>query len=187
MDLEPTAAVADAPRWGAFSYPAYRRYWFASVCRVFGMTFRFIGAGWLVAVVTNQANVGRGLLSRQTLDGFHAGLVARVRALGGDIHGVFVCPHAPEEGCACRKPKPGLLEQLASELRVTPAQCLMVGDDLRDAHAAAAFGCDSARVLTGKGKAPSWAEHPAPGYDDLAAVVQSLLQEPLAKAPGVSD
>ncbi len=63
MDLEPTAAVADAPRWGAFSYPAYRRYWFASVCRVFGMTFRFIGAGWLVAVELGQSPLWLGLVA----------------------------------------------------------------------------------------------------------------------------
>ena len=63
MKARATAGSADAPRWGAFSYPAYRRYWFASVCRVFGMTFRFIGAGWLVAVELDQSPLWLGLVA----------------------------------------------------------------------------------------------------------------------------
>ena len=63
MDARDAAGSAGAPRWGAFSYPAYRRYWFASVCRVFGMTFRFIGAGWLVAVELDQSPLWLGLVA----------------------------------------------------------------------------------------------------------------------------
>lgn len=63
MDPKPAADSADASRWGAFSYPAYRRYWFASVCRVFGMTFRFIGSGWLVAVELDQSPLWLGLVA----------------------------------------------------------------------------------------------------------------------------
>lgn len=132
-------------------------------------------AGWLVAVVTNQANIGRGLLSRRALDEFHERLITDVRALGGEVHGVFVCPHRPEDNCACRKPRAGLLEDMAASFEVVPSQCLMVGDDLRDAQAASAFGCAFARVLTGKGRSPAWEQYSVNTYANLAALVGELI------------
>src|SRR5262245_24047962 len=70
-------------------------------------------AGWRVAVVTNQAGVGRGFLTLDALDAIHQKLQADLAASGGELAGIFFCPHHPDENCPCRKPRPGLLIQAA--------------------------------------------------------------------------
>jgi len=110
-------------------------------------------AGWRVVVASNQSGLGRGLFDVATLNAMHAKFYKLLAAAGGRADAVFYCPHGPEEACQCRKPQPGLFEQIRDrygmDLKGVPA----VGDSLRDLQAGAAAGCDPHLVLTGKGEA----------------------------------
>src|SRR5579883_172554 len=99
-----------------------------------------------VHVVTNQANVGR-----EVVDEIHRAMLADVRRAGGEIASVHVCYHAPEDGCDCRKPAPGLLLRAAREHSLDLARVVLVGDDRRDLEAARAAGAVPVLVRTGKG------------------------------------
>jgi D-glycero-D-manno-heptose 1,7-bisphosphate phosphatase len=98
-------------------------------------------AGWHVAVASNQSGLGRGLFDVGSLNAIHAKMHKAVAAFGGRIDAVFYCPHSPDEGCQCRKPLPGLFEQIG------------VGDTARDLQAGATVGCQPHLVLTGKAEA----------------------------------
>lgn len=109
-------------------------------------------SGFTVAVATNQSGVARGLFDLYTLARIHQKMCGLVEETGGVIDGVFFCPHGPDEGCPCRKPKPGLLAQIASEFEVSLLGLPFVGDSLKDIQAARNAGCRPILVLTGKGK-----------------------------------
>ena len=109
-------------------------------------------AGFGVVVATNQSGVGRGLLDAADLGAIHDRLQAEVSAAGGHLAGIFVCPHAPDAGCACRKPRPGLLERFAHWAHVAPAAMTVVGDAARDLEAARAAGARAVLVRTGHGE-----------------------------------
>lgn len=109
-------------------------------------------AGWRVAVATNQAGVGRGLFDMATLAAIHAAMSRAVAQAGGHLDAVFFCPHAPTADCGCRKPRPGMLIEIARRFAVEPAAMIMVGDSLRDLQAAEAVGCQPVLVLTGNGR-----------------------------------
>jgi D-glycero-D-manno-heptose 1,7-bisphosphate phosphatase len=131
-------------------------------------------AGYAVLVITNQAAVGRGQLSGPELTRINDRLAAWVAAAGGRIDRFYVCPHTEQEGCPCRKPKPGLIEQAAREWGFERATTWFVGDAERDVAAARAAGCRPALVRTGKGRAAA-ASHPeVPCYDDLLAFATAL-------------
>lgn len=104
-----------------------------------------------VIVVTNQACVGRGDVSPDTLNAIHTKLLREVRAAGGDIQAIFVCPHTDEDECSCRKPAPGLLLQAADAYDLDLSECYFVGDAARDLAAATAAGATPVLVRTGKG------------------------------------
>jgi len=109
-------------------------------------------AGYGVVVATNQSGVGRGLLSEEDLATIHAKLATAVRTAGGELLGVFVCPHAPEAGCECRKPQPGLLRQIAAWAGIDLAGVPVVGDAARDLEAAQSVGALPILVRTGHGE-----------------------------------
>ena len=109
-------------------------------------------AGYGVVVATNQSGVGRGLLSEQDLDAIHAKLETAVQAAGGRLLGVFVCPHAPDTGCACRKPRAGLLQQIATWAGIDLIGVPVVGDAVRDLEAARSVGALPILVRTGHGE-----------------------------------
>lgn len=135
-------------------------------------------AGWRVFVATNQSGIARGLFSEAALAAIHEKMRAALGALGATIDGIVVCPHGPDDGCACRKPNPGLYLEIAElsgqRLRGVP----IIGDSYRDLEAACAVGARPILVRTGKGERTLTA-HPelANGevYDDLAAAVDTLL------------
>lgn len=106
--------------------------------------------GLPVVVVTNQAGIARGLLSEETLDSIHARLRLVALSAGLKITDILVCPHHPDAGCSCRKPKPGLLLQAAAQLNLRPKECLMVGDSRNDYLAAQAAGCQVILVRSGR-------------------------------------
>jgi D-glycero-D-manno-heptose 1,7-bisphosphate phosphatase len=107
--------------------------------------------GYLVIVITNQAVVGRGDLALETLEAIHDRMRSLIARAGGRIDAVHVCPHTERDGCACRKPQPGLLLEAQRTYGFDLAETWFVGDALRDIQAAEAAGCRSALVLTGKG------------------------------------
>lgn len=136
-------------------------------------------AGYRVLVATNQSGVGRGLFEMATLNAIHDKMHRALGLAGGRIDGIFFCPHSQDAGCNCRKPKPGLLEEISRRFGVSLEGVPMIGDSLRDLQAAAAVGARPILVLTGKGK-KTRKDGDLPQntvvYDDLAAATHSLLQ-----------
>ena len=138
---------------------------------------RLTQGGWRVVVATNQSGIARGLFDMAALNAIHAEMHRAVGLAGGRIDAIFFCPHAADSGCECRKPKPGLLLDIASRMDVGLAEVPMVGDSLRDLEAAAAAGAKPYLVLTGKGKKTRDAGGLPPGtqvFADLGAVAARL-------------
>lgn len=136
--------------------------------------------GWAVVVATNQSGVGRGLFSAATLGAIHAKMTAAVEAAGGRLAGIFACPHAPEDGCECRKPKPGLLRQVESAFGRSLVGVPAVGDSGRDLEAARAVRARAILVRTGNGRETEARLGIGAGievFDDLAAVAAALIRE----------
>ena len=103
-------------------------------------------AGVRTLLATNQAGVARGALSEHELDDLHEQMGAEVAAAGGRIERVYSCLHGWDDGCACRKPQPGMLIQAQRDFDLDLSRTPVVGDDERDAAAAAAAGCPFLRV-----------------------------------------
>jgi histidinol-phosphate phosphatase family protein len=103
-------------------------------------------AGYRVVVVSNQAGIGRGEMAEGDLLQIHERMKAEAAAAGGDIDAIYYCPHGWDEGCECRKPKPGLLFQAQRELNLDLSRTAFIGDDERDQQAADAAGCPSILV-----------------------------------------
>lgn len=130
-----------------------------------------------VAIATNQSGLARGLFDLTTLQLIHEKLTKQLAQYGGHIDGIFFCPHGPDDGCGCRKPKPGLLEQALNAFSISPKEAIFVGDSIRDIQAAHTAACESALVKTGNGKR-TLANHPeysGPVFDDLKQFVETLL------------
>lgn len=144
-------------------------------------------AGFKIGVCTNQSGVGRGLLTESTLAAIHARLVSLVEAAGGKVDGLRYCAHLPEAGCECRKPRPGLLNTLMSELDEEPLHTVFVGDSIRDVQAALAAGCRAVLVRTGNGRQAE-AEARKLGvneiYHDLAAFAAAEIDRAKTRGDG---
>jgi len=136
-------------------------------------------AGYQLVVATNQSGVGRGLFEMATLNAIHDKMHRAVGQAGGRIDAVFYCPHAEEANCGCRKPKPGLFEEIGQRYSVSLKDVPSIGDALRDLQAAAAVGAQPILVLTGKGRQTQREGGLPPGthvHADLAAAVKSMLK-----------
>lgn len=105
-----------------------------------------------IVIVTNQAAVGRGLISLAEAEAINRFVTAEIVRAGGRVDGAYLCPHRPDEGCECRKPRPGLLLQAAAELNLDLKRSWMIGDALTDLQAGEAAGARPLLVLTGRGK-----------------------------------
>jgi len=139
---------------------------------------RLTGAGWRVVVASNQSGLARGLFTMDTLNAIHAKMRREVAQAGGLIDAIFICTHGPDDGCRCRKPAPGLFEDIAGRYDISLANVPAVGDSLRDLQAAASLGCAPWLVRSGKG--PRTLERGGlpentQVRDNLAAVVEELL------------
>ncbi|MCF7966732.1 MAG: D-glycero-beta-D-manno-heptose 1,7-bisphosphate 7-phosphatase [Methylobacter tundripaludum] len=108
--------------------------------------------GYKVVVVTNQSGVARGLFDVATLEKIHAKMRRMTEQKGGKIDAIYFCPHGPDDGCNCRKPKPGLLEQFAADHHASLTGMAVIGDSLRDLQSAQAVGSSPILVKTGKGR-----------------------------------
>jgi D-glycero-D-manno-heptose 1,7-bisphosphate phosphatase len=131
---------------------------------------RSLGLG--IAIVTNQADVGRGLLAPERLDEIHAYLRGVLSDGGVEVDGIYVCPHRPEDGCGCRKPRPGLAERAAADLGFELGRAFVVGDHAADVGLARAIGATGILVRTGHGEE----ELAAGGGRDADAVVADLAE-----------
>ena len=112
---------------------------------------RLSKGGYTLAVASNQSGLARGLFDRDALDAMHEKLHRLVGDAGGRIDRIVVCPHGPDDGCDCRKPNPGLLEQLGQHYGQSLDGVIVVGDSLRDLEAAAAVNARPVLVRTGNG------------------------------------
>jgi D-glycero-D-manno-heptose 1,7-bisphosphate phosphatase len=136
-------------------------------------------AGWRVVVATNQAGIGRSLFDMATLAAIHDKMHRAVAQAGGRIEAVFYCPHSRDANCHCRKPKPGLLEDIARRFNADLTGVPAIGDSLRDLQAASQVHAQPILVMTGKGKKTAAAgELPenTKTYADLSEAVKDLMQ-----------
>lgn len=134
--------------------------------------------GWSVAIVTNQSGIGLGILELATLHDIHKRMYELLNEVGGKIDVVAFCPHTDTDGCACRKPAPGMLYSISERLGISLNNVTMVGDSLHDMQAAMASAVSPVIVRTGKGLKTldkhKGLEH-IPAFDDLASYVDDLL------------
>jgi D-glycero-D-manno-heptose 1,7-bisphosphate phosphatase len=136
-------------------------------------------AGYRVVVATNQSGIARGLFNIVTLNAIHQKMHTAAQQAGADIDAVFFCPHAADDNCDCRKPKAGMLQEIAKRFDVNLKGVPNVGDSLRDLQAGFVVGCTPYLVLTGKGEKTRAKGGLPPGtiiHDDLASVVDHLLK-----------
>lgn len=135
-------------------------------------------AGYRVVVATNQSGVGRGLFDMDTLNAIHEKMIRSAAQVGAKLDAIFFCPHTNADNCHCRKPRPGMLEEIGIRYKTNLAEVPVVGDSLRDLQCAVAVGAQPILVLTGKGeKTRIDPQLPAitPVYADLSAAVTQLL------------
>jgi D-glycero-D-manno-heptose 1,7-bisphosphate phosphatase len=138
---------------------------------------RLTKAGFRVVVATNQSGVGQGLFEMDTLNAIHEKMLRAATQAGGRIDAIFFCPHTNSDKCGCRKPKPGMLQEIATRYNTSLAGVPAIGDSLRDLQSAATAGARPILVLTGKGrKTVADPDLPAdtPIFPDLAAVAAAL-------------
>jgi D-glycero-D-manno-heptose 1,7-bisphosphate phosphatase len=142
---------------------------------------RISGSPYKIILVTNQSAIGRGILPYQAAVEINDRLVQEIRSSGGRVDGVFMCPHAPEDFCDCRKPMPGLFFQAARALSLDLRNSLLIGDALSDLVAARSAGIERAvLVLTGRGSEqlalPEASQMETfPVYDTLADALLDLV------------
>ncbi len=138
-------------------------------------------SGLLVLVVTNQSAVGRGWLTHAQLEAIHAQMRRALALAGARLDGIYVCPHHPDQGCACRKPASGLFEQAAAEHQIALPASFMIGDRALDVLSGHRAGCSTILVRTGHEPEPLLV---APHFDaqTLAEAVEWILTTRLKSA-----
>jgi len=135
-------------------------------------------AGYRVVVATNQSGVGRGLFDMPTLNAIHDKMHKACALAGARIDAVFFCPHTSEANCHCRKPKAGMLEEIAARYNTDLTGVPAVGDSLRDLQSAVTVGAQPYLVLTGKGsktQATGGLPEGTRTFADLATLVSELV------------
>ena len=136
-------------------------------------------AGYRVVVASNQSGIGRGLLDMGALNAINDKMYRALAQAGGRIDALFYCPHAADADCGCRKPKPGMLLDIAQRFNVPLKGVPAVGDSLRDLQAAQTVGAQPILVLTGKGRKTQTAGGLPAGtlvFADLSEAVRHIVQ-----------
>jgi D-glycero-D-manno-heptose 1,7-bisphosphate phosphatase len=135
--------------------------------------------GYKIAVATNQSGIARGLYTIDDLNAIHQKMRTLLDRVGGHFEGIFFCPHGPDEGCDCRKPRTGLLHQIARRLGTSLTDIPVIGDSKRDLDSATQVGAIPVLVRTGKGER-MLKKHPellktTAVYPDLAAAADAII------------
>ena len=130
--------------------------------------------GYRIVVLTNQSGLARGLFDLPTLERIHARMLSAIAAAGGRIEDIFWCPHGPEDGCDCRKPKPGLFHAFAAKYQTDLSGIPAIGDSYRDLQAAWSVGASPILVETGKG-IRTLARHPDPSVPIFSNLYEATL------------
>jgi len=137
--------------------------------------------GFEVILITNQSALGRQMITLDTLEAIFDKMRAGIEGAGGEVKDVFYCPHTPDEGCECRKPRPGMILSAMDKYGIDPDSAVMVGDSAKDIECGRAAGCGSTvlvatgngskalEVLSEKGISPDFFA------DDLLAAVQWII------------
>ena len=113
---------------------------------------RLSQSGYRIAVATNQSGIGRGLFDMATLNAINDKMMEMVFRQGGRIDALFFCPHTAAEECNCRKPRTGMLDEIAARFHTELKGVPCIGDSLKDLQVAEAVGAQPILVLTGKGQ-----------------------------------
>ncbi|MGY6274105.1 D-glycero-beta-D-manno-heptose 1,7-bisphosphate 7-phosphatase [Methylomonas sp. MgM2] len=135
--------------------------------------------GFKVVVITNQSGISRGLFDLATLDAMHDKMRRLLTQAGGRIEAIYVCPHGPDDGCDCRKPKPGLFLAFAKDMQVDLSDVYAIGDSYRDIEAASAAGAKPILVKTGKGQ-KTLKQHPQiniPTFENLYEAATHIVSQ----------
>jgi D-glycero-D-manno-heptose 1,7-bisphosphate phosphatase len=142
---------------------------------------RLKNAGYLVTVATNQSGLARGLFTEESLQKIHNKMHEMLAERGTSLDGIFYCPHGPSDNCACRKPEPGLLFQIADKFDIDLSKTSFVGDSMSDIRAARMADARPVLVRTGKGE-DLMQNYPAsvdvPVFKDLSHFVRETLKTP---------
>jgi D-glycero-D-manno-heptose 1,7-bisphosphate phosphatase len=142
---------------------------------------RVAATPYRIVFVTNQSAVGRGIISLETAQDINQKLLIELERARCRVDGIFMCPHAPEDQCSCRKPQPGLLQQATQELSIDLARSVMIGDAWTDLQAGQAAGVNQVALLrTGRGHQQLRLPTPpeltnAPVYDTLAEALAAFV------------
>jgi D-glycero-D-manno-heptose 1,7-bisphosphate phosphatase len=119
---------------------------------IHALSLAALARNYKIVIVTNQSAVGRGLVRQATADEINRQLVELIHLQGGQVDGLYMCPHKPDDDCVCRKPKPGLLLQAARELSLDLQRSWMIGDAWSDLQAGQRAGIRHTVLLrTGRG------------------------------------
>ncbi len=138
--------------------------------------------GYTVAIATNQSGIGRGYYSVDTMHDIHKKLANMLKPFGASIDHIAFCPHVPDDNCACRKPKPSMLQSIAKRFDADLTNTYFVGDTLSDLSAADHANSRFALVKTGKGeriidRVLASKEHKnTPVFNNLAHFVDVLIE-----------
>lgn len=137
-------------------------------------------AGFTVVLASNQSGIQRGLFNLEMLEKINQKMLGLIQQHQGKIDKIYFCPHGPKDNCNCRKPKPGLFEQIGKDYQIDLKEVFCVGDALRDIEAGKAVGCQCMMVLTGKTKTPEVLDDMRSQgvqiFNDLNEVVQEITK-----------
>jgi D-glycero-D-manno-heptose 1,7-bisphosphate phosphatase len=137
--------------------------------------------GYTVVVASNQSGISRGYFDIETLSAMHRKMDNMLAKIGGRVDAIFYCPHGPDDGCSCRKPKPGMLLEIGQRFNVPLNNVIFIGDSIADVKAATSANAKSMLVRTGKGKKAekilqAECKSAIPVFDDLATAVTAILK-----------
>ncbi len=137
-------------------------------------------AGFKIFVASNQAGVGKGTYSQETLNAITTKMLEDIQQVGGKITKVYYCTHRKEAGCGCRKPKPGMLKKAAREFGLNLKRAYFIGDTIRDVLTARASGCKSILLLCGKEKLANrknWEAEPDFIFKNLKIAADFIIKQ----------
>lgn len=138
-------------------------------------------AGYTICVATNQSGVGRGYFTLEDLANTHASMLDAIAKYGGKVHKIYFCPHAPDAHCNCRKPKTGMLEQLAQDFKMSlsdlvKVQAIFIGDSLRDVELGLATGCRTILVTSSDSHGPQTLKKLSKIQRQKVTIVENLAE-----------